>query len=116
MVLQFTLSPQTYKIIKGRMCKDGKELLCTSNKCKFDKNLIEVKGFIICSDCEKQGREIKVEYDNVKGEFKTCPICHTSFNINDKKAVWTQEAISKRTGKGNVYMHKECWDALFIDV
>lgn len=133
MGMEFNLNPHTKLILCGRgMCEceiiNGKKycrLLCAATNCffqpkdspdpKFGRD-IKVKGYIICSRCKvKTGYVEGLEFnEQLRKDIVRCKACNKI--SPNSKIVWTQGVISRHRKSRHEYFHKECWDAMFIDV
>ena len=123
--MEFKLTPHIKKILCGRgMCKDGR-LLCSATHClhhpedspdpDFGRE-IEVKGYAVCPRC---GYKVlypdHLVWDDRKVHSRlVCPICKKIIPISRVK--WTTIVVSRHKRRRHYYYHKECWDAMFIDL
>jgi len=122
--MEFPLSPHVKAILCGRgMCDNGR-LLCSASNClyhlkdspdpKYGRD-IEVKGYIICPRCGARTNWNEKEWnDREQRAIIKCMACNKSVPTN--KVIWTQKVISKHRSRSHQYFHKECWEAMFIDV
>jgi len=123
---EFRLTPHVLAILKGRgMCK-GERLLCSASRCLFqpaeckpDSDYgrdIEIKGYGICPRCKaKTDYAVGIEWNDViQAIVMRCNICKT--RIPKKAIVWTQIVIPKHRKNKHYYFHKECYDAMFLDI
>lgn len=123
--MEFALSPHVKAILCGRgMCKDDR-LLCAATNCLFhpkestDPDFgrdIQIKGYAVCPRCKIktdyfEGAEWDDRHRQVLIKCKTCGKL-----MSRKQIIWTQMVVSKHHKKSHQYYHKECWDAMFIDL
>jgi len=122
----FLLTPHVKAILCGRgMCKDDK-LYCCASKCLFQPEgvsdplfgrEIEVKGTAVCPRCNTTASyPDDLEFDNsTQISLFKCPACRKIIPLN--LVTFTQYVVSKHyKSKRHVYMHKECAEAMYIDV
>jgi len=122
--VKFRLTPHTKAILRGRgMCKDGR-LLCAAANCLFSIKSpdpefgreIKVRGYAICPRCKTKYNypEDNVWDDRTQKQILRCKRCNRLISMKDIK--WTQEVISRHYRNRHEYFHKECFDAMFLDV
>lgn len=122
--MEFTLTPHTKNILRGRkMFAD--RLLCAAPNClyhvkdqpdpEFGRE-IEVKGYAVCSRCgATTSWEDGKEEDRINRKtIMRCQICKRVIPM--RNVVWTQKVVSRHRGDKHEYFHGECWDAKFIEV
>lgn len=122
--MEFPLSPHVKSILCGKgMCKAGR-LLCSATNClnhpkdSSDPNFgrdIHIKGYVICPRCGVKTDYSEAEWDDRGRQLRIkCRVCQKNLSI--RKMVWTQIVISKHRRHNHEYFHKECWEAMFIDL
>src|SRR5271169_4204016 len=118
----FTYTPHIESILRGRgMFKDG-TLRCCATHCIFEiggkgfGREIVVMGTITCPDCGSPivyPDDLEFQETTQKSILK-CPICKSQVSLDIVK--WTQELCSKHHRSKHLYFHKECSDAMRIDI
>jgi len=124
--MEFILTPHIKAILCGRgMCKEDK-LYCCATRCLFQPEdvtdplfgrEIEIKGTAKCPRCNTIVKyPDDLEFDSISQISRLkCPACKRI--VPQSLMTFTQKVVSRhyRSGK-HVYMHKECADAMYIDI